>query len=148
CEGNEVLFSRSADGVNWTDPVALPVAAGRETDDAVLPALAVAPGTRGAKARLAVTYYSMRCSGLTTCTLDAFLERSPDGGRSWKAPERLNPRTMKLDWLADTNLGRMTGDYISTSFAGLRPVPVLALAGPPAQGRFNEAIFASRLPSS
>jgi hypothetical protein len=42
----------------------------------------------------------------------------------------------------------MVGDYISTSFAGRRPVPVLALAGPPARGRFNEAIFASHLPGS
>jgi hypothetical protein len=148
CAGNEVLFSRSSDGINWTDPQPLPVAPGRATEDAVLPALAVAPGTRGAKAQLAVAYYSLRCSGLTTCTLDAFLERSPDGGRSWKLPERLNPKTMKLDWLADTNLGRMVGDYISTSFAGLRPVPVLALAGPPSGGRFAEAIFATRLPAS
>jgi hypothetical protein len=148
CQGNEILFSRSADAINWSEPRALPVASGRETADAVLPALAVAPGTRGARARLAVSYYSMRCAWLTNCALDAFLERSPDGGRSWKTPERLNPKTMRLDWLADTNLGRMVGDYISTSFAGLRPVPVLALAGAPAQGRFNEAIFASRLPGS
>jgi hypothetical protein len=55
---------------------------------------------------------------------------------------------MKLDWLADTNLGRMVGDYISTSFAAGRPVPVLALAAAPSGGRFNEAIFASRLPAS
>ena len=90
----------------------------------------------------------MRCSGLLVCTLDAFLDRSSDGGRTWKTPQRLNPKTMKLDWLADTNLGRMVGDYISTSFAGGRPVPVLALAGAPSGGRFNEAIFASRLPAS
>ena len=148
CAGNEVLLSRSADGVDWTEPQVLPVASNRTTDDALLPALAVAPGTRGTKAQLAVAYYSMRCAGFTACTLDAFLARSPDGGRTWKTPERLNPKTMKLDWLADTNLGRMAGDYISTSFAGSRPVPVLALAGAPSSGRFNEAIFASRLPAS
>jgi hypothetical protein len=148
CSGNEVLFSRSSDGVKWTEPQALPVSSERLSDDAILPALAVAPGTRGVKAQLAVTYYSMRCARLMTCTLDAFLARSPDGGRTWKAPQRLNPKTMKLDWLADTNLGRMIGDYISTSFAGTRPVPVLALAGAPSGGRFNEGIFAARLPPS
>jgi hypothetical protein len=147
CAGNEILFSRSPDGLSWTAPQPLPVAPGRTSDDAFLPALAVAPGTRGARALLAVAYYSMRCSSLTTCTLDAFLSRSPDGGRTWRLPERLNPKTMKLEWLADTNLGRMVGDYISTSFVGLRPVPVLALANAPSGGRFNEAIFASRLPA-
>jgi hypothetical protein len=147
CDGNKVVFSRSADSISWSTPQSLPAAAGRAGDDAFLPALAVAPGTRGAKARLAVTYYSMRCSGLSTCALDAFLAGSADGGRTWKAPQRLNPSTMKLYWLADTNLGRMVGDYISTSFAGSRPIPVLALAGAPSGGRYNEAIFASRLPA-
>jgi hypothetical protein len=148
CAGNEVLFSRSSDGMKWTAPQALPVSAERMSDDAILPALAVAPGTRGAKAKLAVAFYSMRCARLMTCTLDAFLARSSDGGRTWKAPQRLNPKTMKLDWLADTNLGRMVGDYISTSFAGSRPIPVVALAGAPSGGRFNEGIFAARLPPS
>jgi hypothetical protein len=146
CTGNEILLSRSSDGSTWTRPQALPVLPERMSDDALLPALAVAPGTRGTKAQVAVTFYSMRCSRLLTCTLDAFLARSPDGGRSWKAPQRLNPKTMKLDWLADTNLGRMAGDYVSTSFAGSRPIPVLALAGAPSGGRYNEAIFASRPP--
>jgi hypothetical protein len=147
CAGNEILFSRSADGVKWTAPQRLPVAPGRTGDDAFLPALAVAPGTHGAKAKLAVAYYSMRCPDLRSCTVDAFLGRSGDGGRTWKLPERLNPRTMRLEWLADTNLGRMVGDYISTSFVGPRPVPVLALANAPSGGRFNEAIFASRQPA-
>ena len=94
---------------------------------------------------MAVAYYSMRCLDYLTCSLDAFLVRSGDGGRTWRLPERLNPKTMQLEWLADTNLGRMVGDYISTSFVGLRPIPVLALASAPSAGRFNEAIFASRL---
>jgi hypothetical protein len=148
CAGNEIRFSRSSDGVNWTDPEMLPVSSERTGDDAMLPGLAVAPGTRGAKAQVAVAFYSMRCSGLHACTLDAFLDRSPDGGRTWKTPQRLNPKTMRLDWLANTNLGRMVGDYISTSFAAGRPVPVLALALAPSGGRFNQAIFASRLPAS
>ncbi len=143
CAGNEIVFSRSADGLGWSTPRPLPAAVGRKGDDAFLPGLAVEPGTRGVKARLAVAYYSMRCSGVTICELDAFLTTSPDGGRTWKMPERLNPKTMKLHWLADTNFGRMVGDYISTSFAAGRPVPVLALAGAPSGGRFNEAIFAS-----
>lgn len=144
CEDVEILFSRSQDGVSWSRAEPLPTKLG---EDAFLPALAVAPGTKGAHARLAVTYYSVRCAGLLVCTLDANLDRSSDGGLTWQGPERLNPKTMRLDWLAQTNLGFMLGDYISTSFAAGRPIPVFALASAPGGGHFNEAIFASRLPA-
>jgi hypothetical protein len=53
---------------------------------------------------------------------------------------------MRISWLADTNLGRMLGDYISTSYAGAAAVPVFALASAPVASRFNEAIFATRVP--
>jgi hypothetical protein len=144
CDGNEILFSRSQDGVTWSTPQPLPTKAG---DDAFLPGLAVAPGTRGSHAQLAISYYSVRCAGLVACTLDAYVVRSADGGMTWRLPERLNPKTMRLDWIADSNLGLMVGDYISTSFASGRPIPVLALATAPGAGHLNEAIFASRLPA-
>ena len=113
--------------------------------DSLLPALAVAPGTQGGRARIAIAYYTLTCNGLVPCGIDAFLIRSPDGGRTLKVPERLSSESMRTPWLADTNLGVMLGDYISTSFAGGRPVPALAAA--PAGSRFNQAIFAARLPS-
>ena len=50
---------------------------------------------------------------------------------------------MPLAWLADTGLGRMLGDYISISFVGGRPVPVLSLAAEPESGEFRQAIFAT-----
>jgi hypothetical protein len=40
----------------------------------------------------------------------------------------------------------MVGDYISTSFAGGRAVPVFVLAAPPRSSRLREAAFASSLP--
>ena len=36
---------------------------------------------------------------------------------------------MQIQWLADTTLGAMLGDYISVSYVRGRAVPVLALAG-------------------
>ncbi len=50
---------------------------------------------------------------------------------------------MPLTWIADTGLGRMLADYISVSFVGGRPVPVLSLAGEPAAGEFRQSIFAA-----
>jgi hypothetical protein len=40
----------------------------------------------------------------------------------------------------------MVGDYISTSFAGGRAVPVFVLATPPRSSRLHEAAFATSLP--
>jgi hypothetical protein len=53
---------------------------------------------------------------------------------------------MTRPWIAQTTLGPMLGDYISTSFAAGTPVAVLALASRPASGRLDEAIYAARLP--
>ena len=40
----------------------------------------------------------------------------------------------------------MVGDYISTSFAGGRAVPVFALAQKPKRNRLQESIFTSSIP--
>jgi hypothetical protein len=50
---------------------------------------------------------------------------------------------MQLLWIAQTSLGHMTGDYISTSYVGGRPIPVFALASAPAVGSFRQGIFAA-----
>jgi hypothetical protein len=146
CSSTRIVVSRSADAVNWSAPEQLPVVPGGASVSSFLPGLAVEPGTKGKRAQVAIAYYAMSCNGITPCTLDVFLIRSPDGGATWNVPERLNPESMRLFWLADTNVGRMLGDYISTSFAGRRPVPVFALAAAPGKGRFSEAIFATRMP--
>jgi hypothetical protein len=39
----------------------------------------------------------------------------------------------------------MVGDYISTSFAGGRAVPVFVLASLPSRGKLHEAAFATSL---
>jgi hypothetical protein len=53
---------------------------------------------------------------------------------------------MTRQWIAQTTLGPMLGDYISTSFVGGTPVAVLALASRPLGIRLDEAIYAARLP--
>lgn len=51
-----------------------------------------------------------------------------------------------LDWLSETTLGRMLGDYISVSWVGGRVIPVLSLAGEPGF-TMAQAIFATRATS-
>ena len=98
--------------------------------------VAVATGTSGARARLAITAYAVtQAQGCRRCELiDAILVTSANGGRTWQARQRLNAESMQLQWVADTALGRMLGDYVSTSYVGGRPMPVISLADEP-QGR-------------
>jgi hypothetical protein len=148
---NDVVFSMSVDGVRWTEPVriALPPSAAGVGVNYVLPAIAVAPGTSGRKAKLAVAVYSERLRNgcavfLPGCTkqVDAWLVRSSNGGRTWSAPKLLSAEPMSLQWLADTTRGAMLGDYISVSWAGGKPWAVLPLATRSEFG-FSEAIFAA-----
>ena len=53
---------------------------------------------------------------------------------------------MRLTWIAQTNSGRMVGDYTGTVFSGGRVVSVHVQAGAPVGGRFNEATYAYSAP--
>jgi len=49
---------------------------------------------------------------------------------------------MSLLWVADSHLGRMLADYISTSYVGGRPMPVFVIASPPVGEEFRQSTFA------
>ena len=145
CTANSIVLSTSRDGVTWTSPRRVPFGRTETGLDRFVPALAVDPATSGARARVAIAAYSaVQAQGCVPCeAVDAFLVTSVDGGRTWQQPQRINAESMSPTWIAETNLGRMLADYISVSFIGGRPVPVLSLAAEPAGGRFRQAIFAT-----
>ena len=133
CGANDIVVSRSADGVGWTKPVRVPLGAGSHID----PGIASDPSRPG---RLALVAYTFARGALSVD-----FTSSADGGRSWRGPVRLTARPMPLRWFARAG-GAMFGDYVSTSFAGTRAVPVVVLAQPPATGRLRESAFAASLP--
>jgi hypothetical protein len=146
---NDIVFATSTDGMHWTAPARIRMP-GAPTY--FLPAIAVDPATSGKKAHVGVAYYSTHLSArcvvyVPGCyqEIDAWLVQSQNGGRTWSAPQRLNSQSMQAGWLADTTLGAMLGDYISVSYVRGRPVPVLALAGPPSATGYSESIFTCRL---
>ena len=139
CNGTDLMLSRSADGSSWSAPARIPTGASRASTHDVVPGLAADPDRGG---RLALAWYRLQPGG----GIDAFFVRSANSGATWTAPRRLNTETMTRSWIAQTTLGPMLGDYISTSFAAGTPVAVLALASRPAAGRLDEAIYAARLP--
>lgn len=138
CNGNDLLLARSVDGVQWSPPVRIGTGTARPGTHDVVPGLAADTDRPG---RLAIAWYRLLPLG----GIDAYFARSSDGGTTWTRPRRLNTETMTRRWIAQTTLGPMLGDYISTSFATGTPVAVLALASRPGR-RLDEAVYASRLP--
>ena len=130
CNGNDLLFSKSADGLNWSPPTRIPLGGGNH----IIDGLAADPRRPG---RVAVAFYT-EISG----RLDVRLVWSTDGGTTWSPPLRLSPERMPIRRIAFAG-GAMVGDYISTSFAGSRAVPVFTLAQSRLRGRFRQATYAS-----
>jgi hypothetical protein len=147
CETNGIVVSTSRDGVTWSTPARVPTGGRGSNVNHFLPGLAAAGS--GEHARLALAYYSAPrptgCNYTCEALIDAWLSVSEDGGRTWGAPQRLNTELVHSSWLAETGIGRMLGDYISTSWVGDTPIPVFPLASAPVSGSLREEIFATTL---
>ena len=105
--------------------------------DVELPGIAADFTTSG---RIAVAYYTV--SGTK---LNVSFVASRNGGSTWTKPQLLSSRPVDVRWIAATSQGSMVGDYISTSFAGGRAVPVFALALKPRGTTLREWMFSSSL---
>jgi hypothetical protein len=135
CVVNDIVYTSTTDGVTWTPVTRIPTGSG----DAELPGLDADPARPG---RLALAYYVYH--GLRIASLDVRFVSSSNAGASWTRPQLLNSRPVPLNGIARTSLGSMVGDYISTSFAGGRAVPVFVLATAPTT-RLHEAAFATSI---
>jgi hypothetical protein len=143
CRANDIVLTHST-ASGWARPRGVPVPNAGTNPDHVIPGLAIDPATAGSRARIALTFYTLRAAGCGTarCRLDVRLATSATAGRSW-AIRRLDARAMRLTWLPRTSSGRMVGDYVSSVFADSRAVGVFALAHQPRGNRLDEAIHAA-----
>ena len=144
CRANDIVVSHSTN-TGWTKPRRVPVAGLGPTASHVLPGLGVDPTRRGSRARLALTFYTLRTADCSpaACLLDVRMATSSNAGSSWSAAPRLNTRAMRFGWLPSTGSGRMVGDYVATEFAGSRAVGIFAMALAPRGTRLNLAIHAA-----
>jgi len=147
CSSNDIVFSTSADGVNWTAASRVPIDPVTSTVDHFIPGLAVDPATSGANARLGLTYYfypNAACGG--ACQLEVGFISSPDGGAHWgRATQLAGP--MALSQIAQTSQGPMVGDYISSSFSGGKVATLFAVGlQQPSTTTFDEAMYAPSTP--
>src|SRR6266496_771642 len=142
CVANDLVFSTSSDGNTWSRVTRIPLDPIGSGVDHFIPGLAVDPSTSGGGTHLVVTFYYYPVANCTsaTCQLEVGTSTSADGGASWTSNTRL-AGPMSLSWLANTSLGVMVGDYISTSFVGGPAFAVFAVAQAPNGSTFNEAIY-------
>jgi hypothetical protein len=144
CSANDIVFSRSSDGVSWSPVARIPIDPVGSGVDHFIPGLAVDSATSGASAHLALTYYFYPDAACTpaTCQLDVGYVSSPDGGAHWSAPTQL-AGPMSLSDIAATSQGTMVGDYISTSFnAGGTAATAFAVGLPHTGSHFDEGMWA------
>jgi hypothetical protein len=146
CSANDIVFSKSSDGVNWSDAARIPIDSTTSNVDHFIPGLAV--DTTPGSTKLALTYYFYPDASCTPakCVLQAGTISSPDGGASWGGKDTVGP-SMLLNQIANTSQGRMVGDYISTSFLpdGTYTTSVAIGQGPPGPP-FDEAMYAPTAP--
>ena len=144
CTANDIVVAHST-ASGWTRPRRVRVRGLGPNASHVLPGLGVDPASRGARARLALTFYTLRNARCVParCLLDVRMATSANAGTSWSAAPRLNQAAMRFAWLPDTGTGHMVGDYFATEFSGNRAVGVFALAGAPRSGRLNQSIHAA-----
>ena len=142
CSANDIVLSTSLNGTTWSPVTRVPIDPTTSTVDHFIPGLGVDKATSGSSAHLALTYYYYPNASCTSssCQLDVGFISSTNGGASWSAAQQL-AGPMSLSWLASTNQGAMVGDYISTSISGGKAFPVFALANPPSNGTFDEAMY-------
>ncbi len=147
CFSNDIVMSTSTDGVSWTQPVRIPIDAVDSTVDHFLPSIAADPATAGSSAHLALIYhyYPNASCVESDCALNVAYITSQDGGTTWSATSVL-AGPMTLDWLANTKLGRMVGDYVGAAYTSGKAFPAIAVARAKNGATFDEAIYTTTSP--
>jgi hypothetical protein len=142
CATNDLVYSTSTDGVNWSTVTRVPIDDASSTVDHFIPGLGIDPATSGGTAHVGLHYYYYSQSNCTVSTCQLFVGyiSSANGGSTWNAPAALTG-AMQLAWLPDSQNGLMVGDYIATAFTNGVPHGVFAVAQPNSGTTFSEATY-------
>lgn len=146
CSTNDLVYSTSSDGVNWSAVTRIPIDDTSSTVDHFIPGIGIDPATSGASAHVALHYYYYSQSACTqsTCQLFVGFISSASGGTTWNAPTTLTSAPMQLSWLPQSQNGLMVGDYIATAFTKGVPHGVFAVALANSGTTFNEATYTAQ----
>lgn len=142
CATNDLVYSTSPDGVNWSAVTRVPIDDVSSAVDHFIPGIGIDPATSGATAHVGIHFYEYSQTNCTaaTCLLSVGFISSANGGATWNAPVSLSG-PMSLAWLAESQNGQMVGDYVATVFTNGVPHGVFAVAQAVTGTTFNEAIY-------
>jgi hypothetical protein len=142
CSTNDLVYSTSADGVNWSAVTRVPIDDVSSTVDHFIPGMGIDPATSGAGAHVAIHYYYFSQSNctLSTCQLIVGFISSANGGSTWNAPITI-AGPMQLAWLPNSQNGLMVADYIATAFTNGVPHGVFAVAAASSGTTLDQAIY-------
>src|SRR6266446_6654370 len=141
CSSNDIVYSTSTTATTWSAVKRVPIDPVTSTVDHFITGAAIAPGTKGTTAHIALAYYFYPVSSCgNNCALSVGFTQSSTAGSTWTAAEPL-AGPMQLTWLPDTFSGKMVADYISVGFAGGKAFPVFAAAQAKSGSLFHEAIY-------
>jgi hypothetical protein len=145
CSTNDLVYSTSTDGVNWSAVTRIPIDATSSMVDHFIPGIGIDAATSGAGAHVALHYYYYSQSDCTvsTCQLLVGYISSANGGATWNAPVSLTG-PMLLAWLPASQNGLMVGDYIATAFTNGVPHGVFAVASAASGTTFSEATYTAQ----
>ena len=116
CSANDIVMTTTLDGITWTPVTRIPIDPTTSGVDHFIPGIAVDRATSGSSAHSrSRTTTTRSATALRDMPAHRRLRLSLDGGATWTPPTRI-AGPMSLSWIADTNQGRMVGDYMSTSF--------------------------------
>lgn len=145
CSTNDLVYSTSSDGLNWSAVTRVPIDDTSSTVDHFIPGIGIDPATSGASAHVGIHYYyySQSACTQTTCQLNVGFISSANGGTSWNEPVTI-AGPMQLGWLPQSQNGLMVGDYIATVFTSGVPHGVFAVAQANSGSTFNEAMYTAQ----
>jgi hypothetical protein len=145
CATNDLVYSTSTDGVNWSVVTRIPIDDTSSLADHFIPGVGIDAATSGTGAHVALHYYFYSQSDCTvsTCRLFVGYISSANGGSTWNAPATLTG-PMLVSWLPDSQNGLMVGDYIATAFTNGVPHGAFAVATPISGSKFGEAIYTAQ----
>jgi hypothetical protein len=145
CSTNDLAYSTSSDGVNWSSVTRIPIDDVSSTVDHFIPGIGIDPATSGGGAHVGLHYYYYSQSGcaVSTCQLFVGYVSSSNGGATWNAPSALTG-AMQLTWLPNSQNGLMVGDYIATVFTNGIPHGVFAVAQANSGTTYNEAMYTAQ----
>ena len=141
CSANDIVYAIIKPNGSVSNVKRVPIDAVGSGRDHFAPGIAVDVATAGTSTHIGLTYYYYPVSNCgSTCKLHIGFVSSTDGGSTWSSPTEL-AGPMTPTWLANTNQGRMFGDYISTSFVNGKAFPAIIVANAPSGSVFDEAAY-------